>query len=81
MKAYSVAQAAAELGISANLVYGLCRQRKIRHERHGLGRGKIMIRSDALEEYRRAVTVGVAGKVTRAAPPPARPKLSHLGPS
>jgi excisionase family DNA binding protein len=80
MKVYSVLEAAAELGISANLVYALCRQRKIRHERHGLGRGKIVIPSDALEEYRRAVTVGVAGKVTRAAPPPARPKLSHLGP-
>jgi excisionase family DNA binding protein len=58
MRSYSVREAAAELGVSANLVYGLCQRGRIRHERHGLGRGTIRIPEDALEEYRRSVTVG-----------------------
>ena len=59
MKTFSVAEAAEELGVSPSLVYGLCQRRKIRHERHGLGRGKIKIPLDALEEYRKSVTVEV----------------------
>jgi excisionase family DNA binding protein len=49
----SVKQAAARLGISASLVYGLCAAGKIRHERHGLRRGKIVIPEEAMEEYRK----------------------------
>lgn len=53
----TVTKAAERLGISPALVYALCAARKIRHERHGLGRGKIIITDEALEEYRKRVTV------------------------
>ena len=62
MRTYSVGEAAAELGVSRALVYALCQRRKIRHERHGLGKGKIVIPADALEEYRRGVTVPPEGE-------------------
>ena len=52
----TVKQAAAELGISVSLVYGLCAEGKIRHERHGLRRGTIRIPPDALAEYRLTVS-------------------------
>jgi hypothetical protein len=72
----NVKQAAQILEVSAALVYALCRTKKLRHERHGLGRGRIVITPGALEEYRQRSTVG-AGE-----PPPApraRPvKLRHL---
>jgi excisionase family DNA binding protein len=76
MKKYSVAEAAKELGVSVGTVYGLCSGRRLRHERIGLGRGRIKIPEDALEEYRRSVTV----VVERAAsvPPTARVRLKHL---
>jgi excisionase family DNA binding protein len=61
MRTYSVGEAAGELGVSRALVYALCQRRKIRHERHGLGKGKIVIPADALEEYRRGVTVAPEG--------------------
>ena len=48
----SVKQAAERLGVSPALVYALCTKKRIRHERHGLGRGVIRIPDDALEEYR-----------------------------
>ena len=57
MKMYLVREAAKELGISNALMYSLCAAGKIRHERHGLGRGTIRIPEDALEEYRKTVTV------------------------
>ena len=50
----SAKQAAKELGISQSLVYGLCAAGKIRHERHGLGRGTIRIPREALDEYRKS---------------------------
>lgn len=53
----NVNDAAKELGISPSLVYRLCASGKIRHERHGLGRGTIRIPRDALDEYRRAAEV------------------------
>ena len=53
----TVKQAAERLGISAATVYQLCSARRIRHERHGLGRGTIKIPEDALDEYRRSVTI------------------------
>lgn len=49
----TVKQVAERLGISPSLVYGLCSAGKIRHERHGLGRGCIRVPEDALDEYRR----------------------------
>ena len=57
MQTYTVSEAARELGISRGLVYALCQHRKIRYERHGLGKGKIVIPADALEAYRQSVTV------------------------
>jgi excisionase family DNA binding protein len=50
----SVKDAAKELGVSASLIYRLCAAGRIRHERHGLGRGTIRIPHDALDEYRKA---------------------------
>lgn len=55
----TVFEAAKELRISLALCYGLIAARKIRHERHGLGRGRILIPSDALDEYRDGVTIDV----------------------
>ncbi len=52
----TVKQTAETLGISQSLVYGLCAAGKIRHERHGLGRGTIRIPADALDEYRQRAT-------------------------
>jgi excisionase family DNA binding protein len=59
MKTFSVAEAAKELGVSAGTVYGLCASRKLRHERHGLRRGRIRIAEDlAAEQVRRRLPSG-----------------------
>ena len=76
MKAYSVREAAGLLGVSAALVYGLCARKKLRHERHGLGRGVIRIPEDALAEYRRSVTVGQEERASL--PTPTKVKLRHV---
>jgi excisionase family DNA binding protein len=73
MKQLSVGEAAVQLGVSPSLVYGLCAQKRIRHERHGLGRGKIVIPEDALDEYRRQRTVQVEEGTAEAAP-----SLTHI---
>ena len=54
---FTVKSAAAELGISVSLVYGLIASRRLRHERFGLGRGIIRIPVEAIAEYRRNCTV------------------------
>ena len=59
----TVKQVAEKLGVSIALVYALIQARKIRHERYGLGRGSIRITEDAVEEYRRMVTVAPVIKV------------------
>lgn len=48
----TVKEVARQLGISPSLVYGLCAEGKIKHERHGLRRGTIRITLEALQEYR-----------------------------
>jgi excisionase family DNA binding protein len=53
----TVREAAKELRISLALAYALVGARKIRHERHGLGRGRILIPVEAIDEYRSRVTV------------------------
>lgn len=73
----SVKEFAASCGISTSLVYALVNAKKIRHERHGLGRGKIVIPPDALEEYRKGRTVGVVVPTVQAPPAPT-PPLKHL---
>ena len=72
-----VAEAADRLGISLAVVYALCSARKIRHERHGLKRGKILIPESALEEYRKLRTVEVEEERRSEAPPPL-PNFKHL---
>jgi excisionase family DNA binding protein len=66
----TVREVASELGVSASLVYGLCAAGRIRHERHGLGRGTIRIPRDALDEYRKAAEAKPAA--------PAAGELRHI---
>lgn len=74
----TIAEAATALSVSESTVRGLCRTHRLRHERHGLRRGVIRIPVDAIEEYRRSVTVE-AGGGGPAAPGPAMPaKLRNL---
>jgi excisionase family DNA binding protein len=70
----TVKQTAERLRISPALVYALCAARKLRHERYGLGRGKILVPEDAIEEYRRRCTVEAGADRS----PPPRVKLEHL---
>ena len=67
----TVKQAAERLGISPSLLYALAKAGKIAHERHGLKRGRIIIREEALEEYRR-------GCVRDGRPEAAPPGFKHL---
>jgi len=69
----TVKEAAAELRISPALVYSLCAVGKIRHERHGLGRGTIRISPKALEEYRKASEVSPPVSVPASSGSPAEP--------
>jgi excisionase family DNA binding protein len=54
----SVRDVAARLGVSPSLVYALVSAGRIRHERHGMGRGVIRVTPEAVEEYRLSVTRG-----------------------
>jgi excisionase family DNA binding protein len=54
----TVKEVAERLRISPALVYALVAGGKIRHERHGLGRGAIRVTEEALEEYRKGCAVG-----------------------
>jgi len=47
----TVPEAARELRLSPASIYALCAAKKLRHQRVGLGRGKIVIPPDALIEY------------------------------
>ena len=47
----TVKHAAQILNVSQGLIYALCAQGKLEHERYGLGRGTIRIREDALAKY------------------------------
>lgn len=51
MKPLTIKEAAAELRCSAATVYALCAARKLRHQRVGVGRGKILVPPDAIDEY------------------------------
>lgn len=62
----TVREAAERLRISEATVYALCSARKLRHQRVGLGRGKVLIPSDAVTEYL------VKGTVVSTEPPPGR---------
>ncbi|MBX9579588.1 MAG: excisionase family DNA-binding protein [Gemmataceae bacterium] len=54
MALITIKEAARRLAGSRGLVYALVRAGKIRHERHGTGRGTIRIEEDALDDHRRA---------------------------
>lgn len=47
----TVKEAAPVLRLSAASVYALCAAKKLRHQRVGIGRGKIVIPPDAITEY------------------------------
>ena len=47
----TVKEAALLLRLSAAGVYALCAAKKLRHQRVGLGRGKILIPPEAIAEY------------------------------
>lgn len=61
MALITVKEAAGRLNVSRGLVYALVRTGKLRHERHGTGRGTIRIEETALDEYRQAAAVNPAG--------------------
>lgn len=77
MKLLTVREAAESLGVSPGLVYALCARKRLRHERYGLGRGIIKIPEDAIDEFRRSVSVGnpAEEELVKKAPPV---KLKHL---
>lgn len=68
-KLLTIAEVAEALSLSESTVRGLCSSRKLRHERHGSGRGTIRIPPEALAEYRAAVTVAPS----RESPPDPEP--------
>ncbi len=76
MKLLSVKDASEILGLSCALIYALCARKRIRHERHGLGRGTIKIPDDAIDEYRKSVTIGPQPAAIPS--PPAPIKFKHL---
>jgi len=47
----TVREAAEKMRLSAATVYALCAAKKLRHQRVGPGRGKLLIPLDALTEY------------------------------
>lgn len=47
----TVKEAATRLRLSPASVYALCAAKKLRHQRVGIGRGKILIPPDAITEY------------------------------
>lgn len=78
MKLLTVREAAERLGISPGLVYGLCARKRLRHERYGLGRGVIKIPEDAIDEFRRSVSVCDHDEQDPGPKPAAPVKLKHL---
>ena len=77
----SVKEVAAELRLSEDSIYKLCSLKKLRHERHGSKQGRIRIPEEAIEEYRKSVTVEAGTEEPgRKAPAPPLPtlRLKHL---
>src|SRR5262245_26258483 len=80
-KLLSVKEAASELRLSEDSIYKLCALRKLRHERHGLKKGRIRIPEEAIAEYRTATTVktSVEEPGRNSPAPPRQPlQLKHL---
>jgi hypothetical protein len=69
-----------QVGISLALGYSLVAHRRVRHERHGIGRGTIRIPLDAVDEYRKSRTVETEQPMAKK--PPVAPKVfTHLDPT
>lgn len=62
----TVKEAAQALRVSPALVYALCAQGRLGHERHGLGRGTIRISREALANYQRLAQAGPSPKLDSA---------------
>lgn len=60
----TVRETAAHLRISSATVYALCAARKLRHQRVGMGRGRLLIPFDSVTEYL------AKGTVASTEPPP-----------
>ncbi len=56
-KNFTVKEAAALLSISAQSVYKMCSQKKVRHLRLGIGRGTVRIPASALDDFIAQATV------------------------
>lgn len=81
-KPLTVKEAAVHIRLSPASVYALCAAKKLRRQRVGVGRGKILIPPGAVEEY---LANGLVGAVGDATPPPlpplkprSRPKPLHV---
>lgn len=70
MPPLTVKEAAPLMRVSAATVYALCAAKKIRHQRVGVGRGKILIPPDAVTEYLAKGTVPSADAPPPRSPPP-----------
>lgn len=69
----TVKRVAEILNVSQGLVYALCAQGMLEHQRYGLGRGTIRIPDDALAKYQ------AEARRAPALPRPAKPgNFSHL---
>lgn len=73
----TVKEAAKRMSVSAATVYSLCATRQLRHTRIGLGRGKIVITEEAVDEYLKGREVGPASPEP-ISPPRPPVKLRHL---
>jgi excisionase family DNA binding protein len=79
----TVKEAAPRLGLSTASVYALCATRKLRHRRVGVGRGKIVIPPDAIDEYLAGATVDsteAVPRTTEAGDPKGLKTFTHLDP-
>ncbi len=57
MAIFTVKQAAEQLGVTPATVYSLCGNRKLKHQRIGVGRGVIRIREEDLRAFSDGATV------------------------
>jgi excisionase family DNA binding protein len=71
----TVKQAAQLLEISSGTVYALCAAGHLRHSRVGLGRGKIAISEEAINEYLKRNEKGRASLLPSIPPPPKHLRL------
>jgi excisionase family DNA binding protein len=71
---WTVREVAERLRVSAQVVYRLCRDGKLRHLRVGVGRGAIRVRDEDLNAFLEQAAVAPE----QGEPRPARVKIKHL---